>query len=243
MSEPLEWEGQWPGPVIDPGEVHLGRLRVDGTTRNDTGSLSGDELDRASSFHFDLDRNRYISTRGALRSLLGGYLGIEPRSVQLIRDTHGKPLLAEASHRDLHFNVSHADTLIVVAISHGSPIGVDVEEMRTDIPHRDMASRFFSPEEMRDLELRPVDDRLAHFFSIWTRKEAYLKGIGTGLSIPPESFTVTVGTGSPTPVNDPSRTEHWWTSGIDVAEGFKSALALPRDNWTIRPFEIAGFSG
>lgn len=218
----------------------MGRLRVDDVD-GDIALLSDDERDRASSFHFEADRARYVSTRSALRTLLGGYLGSAPHSVGLVTGPHGKPLLAETTHRDLHFNVSHASTLIVVAISHGSPIGVDVEEVITDIPYREMASRFFSPEELRVLELRPVDAQLAHFFSIWTRKEAYLKGIGTGLSIPPESFTVSGDTESPTPVEDPSRAEQWWTSGIDVADGFKSALALPRDHWTIRPFEIAGF--
>lgn len=243
MSEVLEWADRWPGPEIGRGEVHVGRLQVGEAGRFVDATLSSDELERASAFHFEADRDRYISSRSALRSLLGAYLGIDPRSLRLITDTHGKPLLADPPQSSLHFNVSHANTLIVIALSGESPIGVDVEEVRTDIPHREMASRFFSSKELRDLDCRPVDEQFDHFFSVWTRKEAYLKGIGIGLSLPPDSFSVTVEGQDPTPVDDPSRSDRWWTSAIDVAHGFKSALALPRNHWTIRPFEVRGFDG
>lgn len=242
MSEALEWADEWPGPVIDPGHVHVGRLQVDEFGPVVDASLSGDELERASAFHFETDRDRYISSRSALRSLLGAYLGVEPGSVRLITNPHGKPLLSDSANTSLHFSVSHAGPLVVIAITRETPVGVDVEEVTTDIPHREMASRFFSSSELRDLDQRPADDQIDHFFSVWTRKEAYLKGIGTGLSLPPDGFSVTVGGREPTPVDDPSGTERWWTLGIEVAEGFKSAVAVPLDRWTIRPFEIATFA-
>ena len=239
MSTALQWALEWPGPDFEPEEVHLGRLRIDQADPDLRDNLTSDELDRASSFHFEVDRARYIASRGALRSLLAGYLGIEPRTVKIVVDTGGKPRLSEVPSPDsIHFNVSHSSSFIVIGITKGVPIGVDVEEISSDIPHRDMAARFLSPSELSELDAKPVEDQLDHFFSVWTRKEAYLKGIGEGLSIPPERFSVTVDGQDASPVDDPSGSEPWWTAGVDVAEGFRAALALPRDGWRLRLFEI-----
>lgn len=244
MRTALEWAREWPGIDLEPGEVHLGRLRVEQSDPAAENHLTSDELERASSFRFEVDRARYVASRGALRSLLAGYLGIEPGSVSIVTDAGGKPYLSDVAHPDsIQFNVSHSGRLVVIGITKDVPIGLDVEEIRSDIPYRDMAARFFSPKELDAFAARPVEERLDHFYAVWTRKEAYLKGIGAGLSIPPEGFSVTLGEHDATPVDDPSRSQRWWTAGVDVWEGFHAALALPRDDWTIRPFEIVRSGG
>ena len=239
MSSPRDWPTEWPGPHFGPGEVHLGRLWVDHADPQLADALTSDELDRASSFHFEVDRARYVASRGGLRSLLARYLGVEPRSVRLGIGSQGKPHLAGVSESDLiHFNVSHSESLIVVGLTKDVHVGVDVEAIRDDLPHQAMATRFFSPDELSGLNARPTEEQLDHFYAIWTRKEAYLKGIGEGLHMSPESFSVAVEE-VPSPVVHQSGSEPWWTSGVDVAEGFRAALALPQDDWKVKPFEIA----
>lgn len=244
MNTALKWDEEWPGVKFGPGEVHLGRLRIDRADPALENHLTSDELDRASSFHFEVDRTRYVSSRGALRALLARYLDVEPRLVVVVTDPGGKPRLSEVAHRSpIQFNVSHSGSLVVIGITRDMPIGVDVEETTSDIPHRAMARRFFSPEELGVFDASPVEEQADLFFAVWTRKEAYLKGIGEGLSIAPDSFSVSVAGSGIAPVDDPSRSERWWTAGVDIAGGFHAALALPRDIWTIKPFEIVPSGG
>lgn len=237
----LDLDPGWPGADLALDDVHVARFDVDLIGGGLEEYLSSKELARASSFHFEVDKVRYIAGRGALRWLLGRYLDVSPRSLQIDSDGVGKPHLS-GHHGSVHFNVSHSGSLLMIVITQGMPVGIDVEKIDTAIPHGDMARRFFSPTEIAAFESGPEEIRIDHFFSTWTRKEAYLKGIGEGLTRSPDGFSVAVAPEA-TPVEDASRSDRWWTANIDTADGFVGALAVPRRQWTIRPFEIVASAG
>ena len=152
--------------------------------------LSPDEKDRAARFRFDHLRRSFVVARGALRSLLGRYLGIRPASLHFHYGSKGKPALASPAPID--FNATHSGDLAAFAFIVGCQIGIDVELIRPLDEMKEIAGRFFCPNETTEiLSLEPTARERA-FFCCWTRKEAYIKAIGDGLSAPLYEFRVTV---------------------------------------------------
>ena len=151
------------------------------------GCLSPDELERAARFHFPQDRGRFIARRGILRQILSSYVGIPPAELKFQYAECGKPHLAEkqinppSAIRHPQFSVSHSNGLALFAVS-ARPVGVDLEHIRSDFSFMDIARRFFHEEEIRYLDSLTVGDQPRAFFSLWTRKEAYLKALGLGLN-------------------------------------------------------------
>ncbi|MEU9793050.1 4'-phosphopantetheinyl transferase superfamily protein [Streptomyces sparsogenes] len=163
--------------------------------------LDADERERAGRFVRTEDRHRYTAAHLGLRELLGGYLDLDPATVPFAREAcpgcggpHGRPAVAGTP---LHFNLSHAGDLVLLAFA-GSPIGADVERVQPASVVAQVAGSLH-PAERAELESLAEADRPAAFARCWTRKEAYLKGIGTGLSQDPALDYV--GTGErPVPV-------------------------------------------
>jgi len=152
--------------------------------------LSGDERERARRFMREEDRERFVVSHGALREILGRYLSTDPGNLLFSAGEHGKPVLAEDhGARGMEFNLSHARDLAVIAVTRGRRIGVDVEYVRELKDLERLAERFFAAEERKYLESRPPGEMLDAFFSCWTRKEAYVKGLGRGISYPLSSFS------------------------------------------------------
>jgi 4'-phosphopantetheinyl transferase len=151
-------------------------------------SLSSDELDRASRFRFARDRNRYLVGRGILRRLVADYTGESPAAIRFGYGEYGKPFLPDG---EITFNVSHSDSRAVFAFCRGPEIGVDIEAFAPRPADRDVAERFFSPREVRTLLALPLEDRALAFLTCWTRKEAFIKAKGDGLSLSLQDFDVT----------------------------------------------------
>jgi 4'-phosphopantetheinyl transferase len=152
--------------------------------------LSPQERARAERFHFEVDRKRCILARALLRLLLGRSLGTFPHLVRFRHNDFGKPRLAPALHPLVQFNLSHSGDLVLIALGRGRALGVDVEQIRMDVATENIAVRFFSDNERRGLaSVPPVLQREA-FFACWTRKEAYVKARGDGLSLRLEQFDV-----------------------------------------------------
>jgi 4'-phosphopantetheinyl transferase len=166
-----------PAP-LRAGEVHLWRAQLRPTDLMRTG-LSPDDWMRAGRFHFDRDRERFIASRGIQRQVLSQYLGIEAGEVRFSTGPYGKPQLPETM---LRFNLSHSDDLMLLAVTHGRELGVDVEFMRPDVPFEMLADHYFDPEDAWDLRLLPIAQRPWKFYDIWTSTEAQLKASGIGLS-------------------------------------------------------------
>jgi 4'-phosphopantetheinyl transferase len=152
------------------------------------------EHERAARFRFEPDRQRYLHGRMLTRLLLGHHLGLEPAAVTFITGDHGKPFLDPASSASrLFFNAAHSGDWVLVALARGRDLGVDVEAHRTMSDVIDIARRFFAPPELEALEAWPEEAREAAFFRIWTRKEAVVKALGTGISAGLDAFAVDAG--------------------------------------------------
>ncbi|KAB7846189.1 4'-phosphopantetheinyl transferase superfamily protein [Streptomyces mobaraensis] len=183
--------------------------------------LDASERARAASFVRDLHRDRYVAAHLALRRLLGAYLDVAPAAVELFREPcpccgapHGRPAAAGAS---LHFNLSHAGELALLAFA-DTPVGADVEEVQP-ASVVDSVGRSLHPREVAELESLPPADRTTAFSRCWTRKEAYLKGTGTGLA---ERLSVTyVGCG-PRPTSPPG----WTLTDVEAPQGYTAAAAF-----------------
>ncbi|MGB6689742.1 MAG: 4'-phosphopantetheinyl transferase superfamily protein [Terracidiphilus sp.] len=140
------------------------------------------EAERAAQFRFNRFGKSFVVTRGVLRYLLGRYLDCNPASLRFENGSKGKPALAQGI--GIQFNVSHSGDLAAIAVTCGCEIGIDLERVRS-VPEMDqIASRYFDPAEAAEILSLPKNERGRFFFRSWTRKEAYIKAIGEGLSEP-----------------------------------------------------------
>ena len=161
-------------------------------------TLSPDECTKAERFHFPKDRDRSIAARAVLRLILSRYLEVKPNDLRFSYNRFGKPALVGHSGADaVHFNMSHSGELALYAIARGREIGVDVEHVREEFASEQIAVRFFSPNEVAMLRALPFNMRTQGFFNCWTRKEAYIKARGEGLSFPLDRFDVSLAPGEP----------------------------------------------
>lgn len=154
------------------------------------GHLSSDERDRADRFQFARDRRAFTVARGALRQLLAAYTGLAPERLAFTTGPHGKPSLEAPGPA---FNLSHAGSWAVVAVAAAGRIGVDLEAIRPLEDLAGMARQVFSPDECEALAARPAGARLEAFFRLWTYKEAVIKAVGAGFSMPTTTFSVLPG--------------------------------------------------
>lgn len=182
-------------PPLSTDEVRVVPAALDAPTPTQARlleTLSADERQRAERFVFDVHRRRFIAARGLLRERIGALLGAAPGALRFEYGAAGKPCLAWPK-TTLRFNLSHSGDRAVLAFSGDFELGVDIERARDDIDHTAISERFFSPAECLALEREPVERRSRAFFEIWTRKEAFVKARGGGLTIALDSFDVSLG--------------------------------------------------
>lgn len=148
--------------------------------------LSDDEWERARRFVFARDRHRFVAAHAALRSTLAQQTGIPGALLDFTLGAFGKPVLIEPA--GLHFNLSHSQSVALIAISDGAEIGVDVELLRPMPDAAALAADYFTAAEQRALASLPAEQRDRAFLVGWTCKEACLKAVGTGLGIDTRSF-------------------------------------------------------
>lgn len=200
------------------------------------GVLSAEELARANQFHFAKDRNRFVIARGLLRELLGAYLQQTPKSLEFSYAQHGKPFLSGAnSSSGLNFNLSHSGDMVAYAIARERTLGIDVELMRPDLAGDDIAERYFSPREVKDLRTLPPEKRVEGFFNCWTRKEAYLKATGMGLHIALDSFAVNLLSAQPAEFLS-GVDANWHLAAHRPAESYAAAVVYDGAPCAIRYF-------
>ena len=189
-------------------------------------TLSPEELDRAGRFRFERLQRHFVLSRGFLRYVLGRYLAVEPSSLRFAYNDYGKPSLA--GEESLQFNMSHSHEIGLVAVTRGVAVGVDVEHIRADFASEDIATRFFSALEVETFSSLPSEERVAAFFRCWSRKEAYIKAIGKGLSQPLDGFDVTLAPFDPAKLLRAGEEDklQWTLSDLDVGTDYASALAV-----------------
>lgn len=157
---------------------------ADIATLIDPSLLDDEEAEEVARYRFEDDRKRAAMSRYMRRVVLAKYSSGDPRALRFTRAKEGKPALVGG---DLEFNISHSGQVVVLAVAH-QPVGVDIEGPRTVSDARELANRFFAPEERRTVEA--ADDVQATFLAIWTAKEAVIKATGRGLTHALDSFVV-----------------------------------------------------
>jgi 4'-phosphopantetheinyl transferase len=178
--------------LIPTDQIHVWSADLDfknGSVRNYHSFLSTDERSRAEQFCSPIHRNRFITSRGILRILLGHYLHVDPHLLSLAYGSHGKPALSELA---FHFNISHSEGHALFAFSSSSPLGVDIERLRPMPDAIHLATGFFSSTETQELRSIPAEHQAHAFLKCWTRKEALVKALGKGLSFPLDQFSMSL---------------------------------------------------
>jgi 4'-phosphopantetheinyl transferase len=226
---------------LEPNEVHLWRLNLQTGARGVEkwqSILSADERSRAARYHREIDRQYFIAARATLRQILGSYLKADPAVLTFAYSEKEKPFLggAEAA-RGIEFNISHSGSIALLAFARQREIGVDVEQIRRDFDTARIAERFFSAAEQKQLAALPEEQRSEAFFFCWTRKEAYIKATGKGLSLPLHQFDVSL---APKEQNallacrpDPYERAKWVMRDVAVPEGYAAAICVSGTGWTL----------
>lgn len=232
---PSEWRAP-PALPLGATSVHVWRisLRV-GDPAALLPFLSPDEAVRASRFIFERDANAFIIAHAMLRRILAEYLSVVPQSLAFITGPFGKPAISGPPDAGgLEFNLSHSGDLALVAVSRGSPLGVDIERLDARIEHLELAEQFFSPAERAALRSLPADEaRTQGFFNAWTRKEAYLKATGHGITRGLHHFDVTLAPSEPAALLadrlDPLAVRRWRMAALSPGAGYAAAIVVASD--------------
>lgn len=208
-------------------------------------TLAEDERARADRFHFPRDREHFVVARGVLRAILARYLNTEPGRLSFCYSAYGKPaLLKEASGDALRFNLSHSHGLALYAVTRDRELGIDVEHLRPHLADRQIAERFFSPGEVAVLLALPQYQQREAFFHCWTRKEAYIKARGEGLSLPLDQFEVSLAPGEPAALlsthANPSEASRWSMLELTPGPGYVGALAVEGHGWRLACWQWPG---
>ena len=185
---------------IAPGEVHVWQFSQDQPAQDLLeyfAWLDAEEQTRAAAYRFELDRQRFIARHGLLRLILSRYLAFQPADLVFGSTGFGKPFLpgghpGSTPTAALNFNLSQSGSLALAAVTLDRRVGVDVEVFRRDIPYDQVVGQFFSQAEKAQWERVAEADKMVVFYQTWTRKEAFLKACGGGLSVPLDSFDVSL---------------------------------------------------
>ncbi len=242
------WSKPPENPVLAAHEVHLWRCRVD-LPDDDLARchrlLNPAEKQQAARFLVAADRNRFTVARASLRLILASYLGCPPGDISFVIGAHGKPSLQAADGLPpLEFNISHSGTLALVCVADaGRPVGVDVEWTGRDLATMDLARRVLSPREFRTLEQAPPARRKHLFLSFWTIKEAVVKALGRGMSLPLSSITVTFPPGRPPRLEgdvESTGISDLTVMPLDLDQEHMGAVATAGARWSLRCWSAAG---
>lgn len=217
-------------PILTSGVVHVWQSALvvpAGDLAHYTALLAEDERERADRFHFERDRSAYIAGRGMLRDLLGRYLSKPSAVLEISYSEYGKPYLPGS---DLQFNLAHSGGIALFAFTLEEAVGVDVEMEREMSDALAIAERFFSPGERETLRSLPREEQMPAFFRCWSRKEAFIKGVGEGLSYPLDAFDVSLAPGEEarllTVRGSAVEAAHWSLLAMELPVGYQGALAV-----------------
>jgi 4'-phosphopantetheinyl transferase len=229
--------------ALAPDEVHVWRASL-ALSEPEVAALlpllSADEQQRANAYCRSELRAAFVAARGRLRLLLGRYLRVAPANVQLVYNVHGRPELPAATEgQRLNFNLSHSGSVVLYAFAWQRQVGVDVERPGRRLEFEALASRFFSARETEALRALPESARRAAFFRCWTRKEAFIKATGRGLSYGLSRFDVSVGPDEPARLlraawDDP---RGWSLCDLPAGPDYAAAIAVEGSDWTLHAWQ------
>lgn len=181
-----------------------------------------DELERAARYVTDVHSRRYLRARQAIRKVLSAETGIGAEDLHIVAGVDGRPELFSA-HDRVHFNISHSGELILLGLCREAQIGVDLEVISPI--EKNLVERFFSLAEQSALERIPEADWLRCFYRCWTRKEAFVKGMGKGLKLPLDKFDVSIGDVPQLLACQFADPSAWTMGSLSVAEHYEAVVA------------------
>jgi 4'-phosphopantetheinyl transferase len=224
-------------------EIHVWRAHLEDNASTVDAfwpALSVPERRRAERFHFDRDRCHFVIARGILRNILSRYLRSTPAQISFTYNQYGKPALS-ATKDGLHFNVSHSHGAALYAFTRACQLGIDLELLRDDFASLEIARRFFSAAEVSVLRSQQASQQTQAFFNCWTRKEAYIKALGEGLSHPLDRFSVSLTPDEHACListdNDSQEAANWSIIDLSPFPGYAAALAVRRRRPILRCWE------
>lgn len=228
-----------------PDVIHVVRFRLDEPLTGFDAVLDERERERANRFIRECDRRRFIRAHALMRHVLGRFTGCAPHVLRFTAGAYGKPRLADASI-DIQFNLSHAGERALLAVALGRQVGVDVEhtDALTPTAFADLPSRWLAPGEAHALRRLPAALQPHAFVRCWTRKEAFVKALGRGLTYPLRRFEVSV-TSDHSPQlllacdDDPSAIHKWRIVSVPMESGYAAALAASVGHWRIVSWRYA----
>lgn len=238
MPPTHSWQPATTPPPLAPATIHVWQVRIAPTPAQQAALLallSDDERARANRYLVEPARQQFVVVRGVLRLLLAAYRHCTPHEIAFRFGAHGKPALA--AEPLLHFNVAHTHGIGLLAFSRTVPVGVDVEQERSEVAALDLAQRYFAPTEAAALHALPLSQQQSAFFACWTHKEACLKATGSTLATGLQQFVLRVPPPQPphllaTPPDQPPPAA-WTLANLPVAPGYHAAVASPSDNLLI----------
>lgn len=249
MAEADVWSPP-PGPSVALGEdeVHVWRASLrppEHVLARLQAHLSADERARAARFRFPEHRTAFIAGRGVQRDILARYTGLPPAALAYREGSHGKPELAgPPADPGIRFNVSNSGDFALYALTLRREIGVDLEVLKPMPDGMEIAERFFSAPENEVFAALAEEVRDLAFFRCWTRKEAYIKAVGEGLSMPLDRFDVAFAPGEPARIlrtrGNPAEAERWTMLGLEPGAGYVGALVVEGDGWRPLLFDWNG---
>ena len=240
MAEVSTWSEPPASLTLATGEIHVWRLALDqpeSVVAEFRQTLEAHELERAERFHFEKHRKHFLVGRGGLRYVLARYLDVKPQEFRFSYGEYGKPELVDEG---LRFNMSHSHDVALFAVALDRELGVDVEHIRADFATEDIARRSFSRVEVAMFNALKKDEQVGAFFRCWTRKEAYIKAIGRGLSEPLDAFDVTLSPGEAAALVRAERgdTSRWAMFDIDAGYDYAATLAVEAPVTNIRLWQM-----
>jgi 4'-phosphopantetheinyl transferase len=252
QQRPVQFSGRpWELPPDDLAlrgeQVHVWRVLLDSRAPDAPRLeqfLSEHERRRAARYRVLRDRQHFTVARAALRAILGAYLHLDPWQVQFGEGVHGKPALAgKHDASQIRFNMSHSGGVALCAIAYGRAVGIDVERIRLDLDVEQIAEEFFSLQEVAALRRVPSEHRIRAFFTCWVRKEAYIKAKGEGLSLPLDSFTVSLSPREEAALlhvaGNPAESSAWSFRDLDADPLCAAALVVEAGQCLLRQWEFA----
>ena len=225
------WNPAPPDIVLENDSVHLWCANLNISIEKQKvywNYLSEEEQARSQRFKFEKHRIHFIAARGILRILIARYLQIAPSAVHFEFGEFGKPFLTK--NKKFQFNISHSEEYALFGFTLNNSIGVDIEYTLKKVDYKVIAPRFFAPNEVEKLFALPSSKQIEGFYNCWTRKEAFIKAVGNGLSLPLDQFEVTLQPEEkPRLISinwNPKEVQEWNLSSFNINGNYVGALAL-----------------
>ena len=230
-------------PALKARDIHVWRVCLDRDSfyvKTLFQTLSSDERQKAENYHVNKDGYRFVVARGMLRKILGSYLRLSPNRIGFSYNRYGKPFL-DSEDNSFRFNVAHSRGLALIAVTRGREVGIDIEFVDENIEILKIAQSAFSPTELSKLQTLESNLQAAAFFRGWTRKEAYLKAVGTGFSDPKKQLAdplMAAELHNSSRITGFEKIRDWTLATLASEHKYMAALAVEGEIGTIRYHQL-----